>query len=242
MAVGLLRETRRSGGKGATRHLVRRWLRYSDYLAAERLLRSLPMVRLSELADMSAQPPVPVEVVFSDRDGWSLGPVERMALTAIISGREVTSVLELGTFDGGTTRVLAEAIGEGGRVVTVDLPEERLAAMRLPAGYTPSDVGREYRSSEVASRVTQLRCDSSTLTAEELGEQFDVVLVDAAHTYDAGVSDTALALKVLRPGGVVLFDDFVAHWGGLVRGIAEAAQGRALRRLAGTNLGVVLPD
>jgi predicted O-methyltransferase YrrM len=241
VAGALLRDARRTGGTAAVRHLGRRWLRYGDYLAAERLLRSLPTVRLGDLTDLGAAPAATYQELFAERDGWSRGVLERLALAALVTGRGVTSVLELGTFDGGTTRLLAEAVGPHGRVTTVDLPEEQLAQLRLPPGYGPGDVGREHRAGPHADRVRQLRCDTAELTAERLGETYELVLVDAAHDYPAGRRDAALALSVLRPGGLVVFDDFVAHWGGLVRGIVEATGGRALRRLEGTHLGVVVP-
>lgn len=68
------------------------------------------------------------------------------------------------------------------------------------------------------------------------------MLVDGGHEYENGVADTLAALRLVRPGGIILWDDFQPYWDGLVHGICDTMQGRRLCRLAGSSLGVYVAD
>ena len=68
------------------------------------------------------------------------------------------------------------------------------------------------------------------------------MLVDAGHEYENGVADTLNALRIVRPGGIILWDDFEPYWHGLVRGICDAMESRKLCRLAGTALAVYVAE
>lgn len=53
---------------------------------------------------------------------------------------------------------------------------------------------------------------------------FDVIYVDAAHDYEEVMLDLALFWPLLKPGGVMIGDDFDANWHGVVRGVCEFAE------------------
>lgn len=209
-------------------------------VAASRQLSALPRVELAELTG-----PVSYQAVVapaSTRHGWSLGAAEQVVLQAVVAGRGVRAVFEIGTFNGGTTRVLAEAVPEGGRVVTMDLPPAAFDASQRPAGFVGSEVGKAYRDSPAAARITQLLEDSLTFNVGGHAGRYDLVLVDGGHEYRHGVSDTRTALQLVAPGGLVVWDDFEPYWHGLVRGICQEMVGRRLCRLAGTAFGVYVND
>jgi hypothetical protein len=78
--------------------------------------------------------------------------------------------------------------------------------------------------------ITQIENDSPSARnnapiAHRLG------FVGAAHDYPHGLADSRTALRLVRPGGVVLWHDFNAHFPGLVHAIIEAAPGLPLKRL-----------
>src|SRR4051794_34441525 len=58
----------------------------------------------------------------SDRHEWSLGVVEQVILQVLIEDRKIRDVFEIGTFNGGTTRMMAERLPGDGTVTTLDLP------------------------------------------------------------------------------------------------------------------------
>lgn len=173
------------------------------------------------------------------RHEWSLHASDQLVLQAIVSSRRVQRAFEIGTFNGGTTRLLAEHMSESGRVWTLDLPPRQFDHTQEPAQFAGIDVGVQYRKSTAAHRVTQILQDSTEFTPGALAGTMDLVLVDGAHDYEHGVCDTRTAFELIAPHGLIVWDDFNAYWHGLVRGVYEAAGvERAPRRLAGSNLGV----
>ena len=203
---------------------------------AEVRLAALPRV---ELVSMTG--PISFITTLSpaaSRHEWSLGAAEQFVLQALIHSRQIRHAFEIGTFNGGTTRIIAEALPEDGNVVTIDLPVGDFDRTQAPSHFVGSEVGLAYEDSSAAHKVTQLRGDSLLFDPTPHARQFDLVLVDGGHAYEHGVADTKSALELVAPGGIILWDDFQPYWHGLVRGICEAMAGRSLCRLAGTSLGV----
>jgi predicted O-methyltransferase YrrM len=176
------------------------------------------------------------------RHEWSLGTAEQLILQILIAGRRVSDVFEIGTFNGGTTALMAQHVPATGRIVTLDLPDDLFRVSQAPRGFDARDIGWVYRSSPALHKVTQLRADSLTFDASRWYQSADLVLVDGCHDYPHGFADTITALQIVRPGGIVLWDDFQPYWDGLVRGIVEAMDGRTLQRLTGTSLAVYVPS
>jgi predicted O-methyltransferase YrrM len=205
-------------------------------LQAARLIEALPTVEL-----VAVTGPATFQIslaTVSSRHEWSLGVAEQVVLQAIVSGRGVSSAFEIGTFNGGTTCVLAEALPPDGRVVTIDLPPAEFDATQSPRNFAGADVGSVYRGSPAAAKVTQLLVDSLNFDSSPYAGRYDLVLVDGGHEYAHGVADTRTALRVVARGGVIVWDDFTPYWHGLVRGICREMRGRNLSRLAGTALAV----
>ena len=61
--------------------------------------------------------------------------------------------------------------------------------------------------SQYANRVTQLLGDSAEFDWDEFSP-FDFILIDGCHTYEYAVADTRNALRVVRPGGVIVWHDY----------------------------------
>lgn len=70
-------------------------------------------------------------------------------------------------------------------------------------------VGRLYRDQNFGHRVNQIYCDSRRWHLKNYPPNFfDTVLIDGSHKKSVVISDTKKALKVLRPGGIILWHDF----------------------------------
>lgn len=233
----ILRAARASNRKG----LLREAARLPLVVEATELLAALPRIELASLTG-----PTTVMALLSpaeSRHEWSLGAGEQFVIQALVQARGVRTAFEIGTFNGGTTRVLAESVPTDGRVVTLDLPPIDFDQTQRAVGVTGRGVGRAYADSPAAGKIVQLLQDSLCFDATEYACQFDLVLVDGGHEYRHGVADTRSALRLVKPGGIILWDDFEPYWHGLVRGICQEMTGRPLGRLAGTSLGVYLaPD
>jgi predicted O-methyltransferase YrrM len=219
------------------RRYVRKAARLPLEEEAAAKIAALPLVELSDLTGDVRD----VTVRIADRDTrhtWSLGAAEQLSLQVLIRARRCTTAFEIGTFNGGTTRLLAETLPAEGRVWTLDLPPVEFDTTQGPKGFGGSQVGIGYRDSADAHKVTQLLGNSLHFDFEQYEQSADLVLVDGGHEYEHGVADTRTALRLVRPGGIVLWDDFEPYWHGLVTGICEAMAERRLGRLAGTALAV----
>jgi len=204
-------------------------------------IASLPPVELADLTGDVHE--VTVQLARRDtRHTWSLGAAEQLSLQVLIRTRGCRTAFEIGTFNGGTTRLLAEALPEDGHVWTLDLPAAAFDTTQGPAGFSGSQVGAAYRDSPAAHKITQLLGDSLQYDFGPYGQSADIVLVDGGHEYEHGVADTLTALRLVRGGGIILWDDFEPYWHGLVNGICDAMDDRRLGRLAGTALAVYRAD
>ena len=201
-------------------------------------IASLPVVELADLiGDVNG---MTVNVApKGERHDWSLGAAEQVILQLLIRARGCSTAFEIGTFNGGTTRVLAEALPEEGRVWTIDLPSTDFDSTQAPDGFRGAQVGVAYRDSPAVGKITQLFGDSLEFDFAGFESSADLVLVDGGHEYEHGFADTRTALRLVRPGGLVLWDDFEPYWHGLVNGICDAMHGCEFGRLAGTPPGRV---
>jgi predicted O-methyltransferase YrrM len=126
-----------------------------------------------------------------------------MGVLAQVMG--VRQVLEVGTFTGYSSIVLGRALAVGGRITCCDLSETYTAVAR-----------RYWDRAGIADRV-ELRLGPAVdtlraLIAEGRAGSYDLAFVDADKENYAAYLD--LSLELLRPGGVVLFDNVL--WSGRV--------------------------
>lgn len=142
-----------------------------------------------------------------------------MALLVKLLG--VRQIIEVGTFTGYSALTMAQALPEGGKVVCCDISDE----------YT--SMGRPFwEQAGVASRI-DLRIAPALETLDALVEagkqgQFDLAFIDAdKENYD---SYYERCLLLVRPGGVILFDNTL--WNGQVADASFSdADTVALRKL-----------
>lgn len=170
----------------------------------------------------------------------TLGEVN--VLAALVSHLKCERILEIGTFDGGTTLNLAANLPEGGEVVTVDLPEEAGKMSLDASGFRDNrskkeTVGRQFRGRPEAASIRQVFGDSARVQPEDLGEPFDLVFIDGCHDRVYVESDSVLAEKVVRPGGTIVWHDY-----GMIRDVTEVLDAYeqehpgTLHAVAGTRL------
>ena len=130
----------------------------------------------------------------------------------------------LGMYDGATTLLLARNAPDA-EVLTLDLPPTEASAA---TEVTEQDharegaVGRRFRGLPEEQRIKQLFGDSRAFDFSPWHGAMDLVLVDAGHEYQAVRADTENALKLVAPGGVVVWDDYSPVWPDVVRAVDQA--------------------
>jgi hypothetical protein len=69
----------------------------------------------------------------------------------------------------------------------------------------------DYRHKSGCEKITQFYGNSVTFDCTPCLAQADLVFVDSGHDFDTVLSDTQNALRIVRPGGVVLWHDFANY-------------------------------
>jgi predicted O-methyltransferase YrrM len=142
----------------------------------------------------------------SEREG--LPAIQVSALQGkllMLLGRMVgaRSVLEVGTLGGYSTIWLARAVGEGGRVITLEIDPHH-------ARVASANLERAGVSDRVEQRVGPAADGLHALIAEDAGP-FDLVFLDADKP--SNPEYLQLALQLSRPGSVIIGDNVVRKGG-----------------------------
>ena len=142
-------------------------------------------------------------------------PLEQLACLAILTkATEPFAVFEMGTFRGRTALNFALNSPPDARVYTLDLPptnrsEAQDETNRADATIISKSVtGSEYIGTDVEKKIVQLYGDSRTFDFSPYFDSMDLVYVDGAHDYEAVKRDSENAIRMLRPGGYALWDEF----------------------------------
>ena len=73
----------------------------------------------------------------------------------------------------------------------------------------------------------------------------DFVFVDGSHAYEYVLKDSESALKMIKPGGVILFHDYNTSWPGVTKALNELFTSnprfKNLRHISQTSLAILSP-
>ncbi|MBM4363139.1 MAG: class I SAM-dependent methyltransferase, partial [Deltaproteobacteria bacterium] len=134
-----------------------------------------------------------------------IAPEQGHLLAFLIETLGASRVLEVGVFTGYSSTAMALALPPGGRIVACDVSEEYTAVAR--AAWSAAGV-----LDRVELRLAPAAETLRSLLAEGAGATFDFAFVDADKERYPEYLELALAL--LRPGGVLAFDNVL--WSGRV--------------------------
>ena len=126
---------------------------------------------------------------------------EGMLLHVLVRAIGAKRVLEIGTLGGYSGTWLASALPAGGRLVTLEIDEKHATAAR-----------ENFELAKVSDRVEiRLGPASETLDAMIASAEplFDITFIDADKPSYTGY--LAQALKLTRPGGLILADNTLSH-------------------------------
>jgi len=98
-------------------------------------------------------------------------------------------------------------------------------------------IGSFFRERPEAERIRQHTGSSREFSFEPFHGQMDLVLIDGSHEFEDVVCDTRTAMRMLSPGGIVLWHDVGPDWQGVVRALEMCEQSSEICRLAGTGFG-----
>ncbi len=126
-------------------------------------------------------------------------------------------ILEIGCYEGRTTAFLIRTCARyGAHIVcvdtwkgSVDLPPERMDGVK---GRFDRNVARACASADAPVTVQIEQSPSAVALVQMLADKvapFDFIYVDGSHTAPDVLTDAVLAFRLLRVGGLMMFDDYL---------------------------------
>ena len=190
-----------------------------------------------ELADVSELVAVPVgDYVGNDY----LGSRETAFVVALIASVRPRVVIEFGVNRGRTARAILDALQSPlERYIGIDIPFGHPPRLKCQESEVPVNAGY-YAASDV--RFELCRQDSMELTPADL-EPIDAAFIDGDHSEKAVAHDSALARVLLRPGGIIVWHDYMNTAVGVTPVLDRlAASGWPIKRIEGTWLAFMRLD
>jgi predicted O-methyltransferase YrrM len=181
----------------------------------------LPLVRIDDIRSPGSHP----DLRELDAVDGNVTVLELVVIASITAQLAPHAVFEIGTFDGRTTVNLAANAAPDAIVSTLDLPPvSETTALDVHVEdrkYLPSArSGSRIAASELVSQIRRVFGDSATFDFTPYHDAIDLCFVDGAHTYDYVINDSARALEIVRPNGVVLWHDY-GMWPGVTEALNE---------------------
>jgi hypothetical protein len=175
---------------------------------------------------------------YLSRDG-NVSSFELVVLCHLIAMFQPKAILELGTFDGNTTLQMALNSPENTVIHTLDLPHTTTTA--------PVEIGdlsyiedkkklkRKFLGTSLEKKIRQHLGDSNRIDFQEFGNP-DFVFIDASHSYECVKNDSEKTMRVLSPGGVIIWHDFTPNWPGVWLYLSELSKDIPLVQIKNTTL------
>jgi hypothetical protein len=177
--------------------------------------------------------------IFRPRD-MVLPLPDLLCLSAICSAKKPRKIFEVGTFTGETTLLMAANTDADCKVFSLDLPLCDITPVDQ-GGYLP---GSFFHGNPLEKKITQLHGRSESFDFSAYAKSMDLIFIDGDHRYDFVKQDTENALKMITPGGLIVWDDYrylPCHVG--CRGVSDYLHSiknlHPVRQLDGTRLAVL---
>ena len=134
------------------------------------------------------------------RYGMQVGPLEGAFLKMLVRLVGAKRVLEVGMFTGYSALCMAEALPDDGELITCDVDPNAEA------------IAKSFFERSPQGKKIQVKMGDAKQTLKGLKGQFDVVFLDADK--ESYLQYYALAMPLLRPGGLLIADNTL--WSGKV--------------------------
>jgi hypothetical protein len=129
---------------------------------------------------------------------WSTPLADLLMLLKIAVCTDPKRLMEIGSYRGYTALFLAQHLSPQAKIVAID---------RHP------DHGEAYRATSLAGMIERRVGETDrAMFAQDEPASYDLIFVDADHSYRSVRNDTELVLPLLSPAGFIVWHDY-ANWG-----------------------------
>jgi len=167
------------------------------------------------------------------RGSWSTPLADVVMLLKIAVCTEPKRLMEIGSYRGYTALFLAQHISPDARIVTIDRHR---------------DHGEAYRNTSLSSMIERrVGATDRAMFAQDEPATYDLIFIDADHSYKSVRNDTELVLPLLSPAGFIVWHDY-ANWGyfsgqnGVPEYLGELAAQLPIGHVAGSTLAIHSPS
>jgi predicted O-methyltransferase YrrM len=172
-----------------------------------------------------------------DRPDMVMPLAETLVIGAICRWLSPRRSFEIGTYRGATALAIAINSPDDAAVFTLDLPS------RPGDSRPPDEIGSAYRDTAERHRITQLYGDSTVFDFGPYEGNMDLVLVDGNHDERFVRTDSMNALRMLKPTGVIIWDDYLwdrkyPECSGVTRALDSLSDDYDIANITGTRLAV----
>jgi predicted O-methyltransferase YrrM len=135
-------------------------------------------------------------------------------LIALVRERRPRTVVEIGTFKGGTLFALCQVADPNALIVSIDLPKGKGL---FGGGYSWREGRRLRKFAQPGQTLKTLRRDShapeTVRQVEDLlgGRPIDFLMIDGDHRYEGVKRDWESWKPLVAPGGLIAFHDILDH-------------------------------
>lgn len=143
-----------------------------------------------------------IRVTYEEMDSPQMlsGPIEGRLLQFLVFATRAERVLEIGTFTGFSSQMMAENLPESGTVVTCEIDPKA------------AEMARFYFNKSPHGHKIDLRIGPALETLRSLSGSYDLVFIDADKTNYIAYYERSLEL--LSPNGIIVVDNVL--WSGRV--------------------------
>jgi len=137
-----------------------------------------------------------VRILFPTAEFGDVSTYELYVLNSLVKALRPKNIFEIGTLHGRTTVNLLDNADELETLYTLDIMED------LP--------GNRFAGHPRSAKVKRIVCDSRDLDVRPYRNMMDLIFIDADHTYDAVLGDSAKALEMLSAKGAIAWHDYTS--------------------------------
>lgn len=139
-------------------------------------------------------------------------PTELTLLLEFLREKELNTVVEIGTANGGVFYTLCQLATDNAHLVSIDLPGGEFGG-----GYTPDAIKRYRKFRKKQQELHFILNDSHLEKTKQMlvdtlkGAKLDLLFIDGDHTYEGVKQDWKMYSPLVRKGGIIVFHDIMTH-------------------------------
>lgn len=134
-------------------------------------------------------------------------PGELDVLLALVRSVSPVTMLEFGVQNGRTARVMLDNVPSLRKYIGIDVPPTFAPGKAFQTNECPERPG-ELAFADPRFRLMMSGRGSHDLTALDFGVAVDVAFIDGDHSRKGVLNDHALALSLVRQGGIIIHHDY----------------------------------